>query len=307
LHLFYSQAFDSLFFKHDATKAGFKRVRNCELPIDDFKRVLNCFCFQTYYRHVQSFKEDEVIEYLKNATRITGSPSFNPGSFLKDLLQSVCILAKDGLELTFTHKSFQEYFSALFILSNRREYRAKLIRNIHDRITLDSTFQLMFDMDRKTLEQDFLLPEIESVIHLVPADVDASKFVFLQMFDMLYANTETSLGIGTNERSIFDLYNFCLKNYRQIFPYHEIHPTSDAETASFLALLSGAGLNSGAGKAFEINQVIAVRNLVEPFWNEMRVMLGFISYFLSLPSLIRKEDSNSSIALEAIFNIQESN
>ena len=36
-------------------------------------------------------------------------------SFLRDLLKSVCVMQIEGVEYTFTHRSFQEYFAAYFI------------------------------------------------------------------------------------------------------------------------------------------------------------------------------------------------
>ena len=39
LHLFYSNAFETLYIKHDATKGGYKREFKTKLSSDDFKRV----------------------------------------------------------------------------------------------------------------------------------------------------------------------------------------------------------------------------------------------------------------------------
>ncbi len=39
LHNFYSSAFDALFFRHDATKAGFRRPTKTEMDIDVGRRI----------------------------------------------------------------------------------------------------------------------------------------------------------------------------------------------------------------------------------------------------------------------------
>jgi hypothetical protein len=50
LYIFYSNAFETMFFKHDATKSGFKRQLKSDLSFDDFKNVFSIFCFHTYMK-----------------------------------------------------------------------------------------------------------------------------------------------------------------------------------------------------------------------------------------------------------------
>jgi predicted NACHT family NTPase len=50
LSLFYSQAYETLFHRHDALKAGFQRDRLTKLNIQDFARVFSAFSIQTFDR-----------------------------------------------------------------------------------------------------------------------------------------------------------------------------------------------------------------------------------------------------------------
>lgn len=43
IHIFYEQAFDTLYHKHDALKSQYKRKSYSNLPIDDFKRIFSAF------------------------------------------------------------------------------------------------------------------------------------------------------------------------------------------------------------------------------------------------------------------------
>lgn len=43
LHLFYANAFETLYSKHDATKSGFRRELKCGLSYDAFKKRLHSF------------------------------------------------------------------------------------------------------------------------------------------------------------------------------------------------------------------------------------------------------------------------
>lgn len=58
LHLFYANAFETLYSKHDATKGGYKRELKSNLSFDAFKKVFSYFCFITYYQGKVEFSYD---------------------------------------------------------------------------------------------------------------------------------------------------------------------------------------------------------------------------------------------------------
>lgn len=64
LHLFYSQAFETLYSRHDATKDGYKRDMESRLPLDVFKSIFAEFCFKTYMRNQYIFTGDEIWRIL---------------------------------------------------------------------------------------------------------------------------------------------------------------------------------------------------------------------------------------------------
>ncbi|MDC4293702.1 NACHT domain-containing protein, partial [Acinetobacter baumannii] len=110
IHLFYEQAFLTLFNKHDSLKSMYKRKSFSQLPLDEFKRCLEAFCILSYCDRLYSFEENEINKYLINSIVVSGVNT-KSHDFLNDLLDSVCILQRDGLGFTFTHRSFQEYFT----------------------------------------------------------------------------------------------------------------------------------------------------------------------------------------------------
>ena len=114
LHIFYSQAFDTLFSIHDATKPeGFKRNLLSGLPSDVFKIVFSTFCFSSYVKGKIEFTHDEIIEELTKAGKKV--PNFNAEKYLEDIKSGVCLIFIDGLNYRFIHRSFQEYFTALYL------------------------------------------------------------------------------------------------------------------------------------------------------------------------------------------------
>lgn len=114
LSIFYNQAYEALFQRHDAIKGGFQRDRHCDLDIQDFSRVFSAFCILTLDKRLFQFSRSDAISYLDKAKDLVNI-TVNSEDFLEDLLQSICFLVEDGLLLVFAHRSFQEYFSAKFI------------------------------------------------------------------------------------------------------------------------------------------------------------------------------------------------
>lgn len=160
LHLFYANAFETLYSKHDATKAGYRREMRCTLSQDDFKKGFSYFCFMTYYQGKVEFTDDEVRTILKRVK--PNLPSLEAEDFLFDLVNSVCLLYKDGLNYKFAHRSFQEYFTAVFLkeLSDQgmKKFGTRLARNDFARSMQDSVFTMLRDMSTQRFEQNILLP-----------------------------------------------------------------------------------------------------------------------------------------------------
>lgn len=115
LNDFYEQAFTTLFHAHDASKGGYKRDIQSKLGYEDFKAVFAYFCFKSFFKSDFKFTENKALEYIslaKNKNIIQAS--FDSLDYLKDLTNSVCMLVHEGLDYRFSHRSFQEYFAALY-------------------------------------------------------------------------------------------------------------------------------------------------------------------------------------------------
>lgn len=165
LHLFYANAFETLYSKHDATKAGYRRELHSALSFDNFKKVFSYFCFITYRQRKTKFTHDEMLSVLK---KISDSiVRFDPESYIFDLVNAICLMHKDGLEYIFTHRSFQEYFSAIFMkeLSDQQMQKQGLELLKKDRLTYssDNVFTMLRDMAVQRFERNILLPYIQEI------------------------------------------------------------------------------------------------------------------------------------------------
>lgn len=187
LHIFYSRAFDVLYSKHDATKGSFVREKRFEkrgLASDDFENVLSAFSAISYSDSSITFTRDSLIDYIKKARDFT-QIDFDVSDFEIDIVEAVCILALEGLEYKYQHRSFQEYFTAKFINNltddEQKEFLTILIEENPNSMR-DEIFNMLSEMNRVKLEKNFLIPVLNEVREMVNNDVEneANQLKFMQ-------------------------------------------------------------------------------------------------------------------------------
>ena len=177
MHIFYQQAFETLFHRHDATKEMYKRERYASFPVDEFRRYLGAFCLVTYLDQKFSFSESAALQFLREAFELEGrdAPVQELENFLRDLLMSVCMLQKDGMELEFSHRSFQEYFCASYVCSCDPSSVGKLLDEIVSRAFFDRTLALIQDMNPELFDRYWTLPRLAQIMAKIKSIEPASQ------------------------------------------------------------------------------------------------------------------------------------
>jgi len=211
MHMFYSQAFDTLYQKHDAQKEQFQRKTRTGLTREDFKSCFSAFCAMSYLEQNYSFNDATLEETARNAvnySKQTGKAfaKVTPKQLIDDLRESVCMLQPDGLEFTFVHRSFQEYFAALFVTNVHGSTAKKII----DRYALrfgDSVLPMALDMDRETIEKEWVLPKIAELEEaLCLSDRQANSAVkFSKLFPkviLFFLNRRLHLSVRNGDKSV---------------------------------------------------------------------------------------------------------
>lgn len=161
-HLFYSQVFDALWNQHDATKDGYTRVMECGLQRDDFVRLLESVSFQSWYESQLDFTPTHLANYVRRAKQMTGIV-VDPDKFVRDATGSVCVLVKDGLSYSYSHRSFQEYYAATFLLSQSESFRSNAWGSVCTRAGSDEVLALMWEINQSLVERELLIPFLTSV------------------------------------------------------------------------------------------------------------------------------------------------
>lgn len=160
--IFYEQAYETLFNRHDAIKGGYNRKRLSKLDSRDFARVFATFCLKTYDERKFKISKLECIDIIEKSKKYT-QLNFKPEDYLEDTLKAVCLMIEDGLFYTFSHRSFQEYFVARFIKDAEPELQKKLIEKYFDNIGSDSVFSLLYEMDRVLVEKTLFIPRLNKM------------------------------------------------------------------------------------------------------------------------------------------------
>ena len=160
--LLYEQIFEMLYSRHDATKYGYSRKHYSNLSQHVFKKIISCFSLDSYLDEKIRFTKKEINGYLRRAKKIL-EIEFDEDEYLKDLLQSVCLLIQEGFYYTFIHRTFQEYFTSLFIVNIEINIRKKLLEIAFKRVSHDRTLDLTFEMNKDIFENDFLIPRLYEI------------------------------------------------------------------------------------------------------------------------------------------------
>jgi GTPase SAR1 family protein len=228
VHIFYEQAFDTLYHKHDALKSLYKRKSYSELPIDDFKRIFSAFCIITYTERKISFNYQELICFLNNAIEIEGI-EVEANKFFNDLVKSVCIIQKDGNNYTFSHRSFQEYFAAFYLSKSQSLDLARVLDNMVSHHFSDNVLKILFELNREKVEKDWVIPRLKELLSKTTPILDSGDVLsFLKLFYIALSRAGSGLGLQYSD----DLpMGYFLTSLRRLYPEisNECYPINDED------------------------------------------------------------------------------
>lgn len=166
LNDFYDEAFVTLFNVHDATKDSYVRDIRSGLGCEDFKLVFAYICFKSYFNEEFQFSESRLRVYIQQAREKFDRFNFTVENFKEDLTQSVCMLVKEGGAYRFSHRSFQEYFAAVYTCKLVDDVQSKLLLNWiqeSNSVSYDSYFTMLFDLQSEKVNKIILCPILTEI------------------------------------------------------------------------------------------------------------------------------------------------
>lgn len=187
LNDFFEQAFTTLFHTHDATKGGYKRDIQSKLGYEDFKAVFSYFCFKSFFNSDYKFSENKVLEYIGLARKKEIiETNFNSMDFLTDLTNSVCMLIHEGLEYRFSHRSFQEYFAALYTTqlddSQQKRFLKLWLQNNSYRTT-SNYLDMLYELQPSRFIKNIISPAIRELHELYNNNGESEEWLIKLMYE----------------------------------------------------------------------------------------------------------------------------
>ncbi len=160
-NLFYEQAYEMLFHRHDASKpGGYQRVYKTLLAIDDFGRLFSALSFICLYTGIRPMSAEYLRTKIKEASKLVNI-EVNAGDYLDDLEKRVCLVLQDGLEFSYTHKTFVEFFAGRFIASLADHTLIKnMISSLPSKTHLEGFFASFYHESPNVFIETYALPLI---------------------------------------------------------------------------------------------------------------------------------------------------
>jgi hypothetical protein len=162
MSLFYEQAFNALFIEVDAAKGVYTRDKREKISIQDFVKIFGAFCTRTLISYRFNFGYHELSEEIERASQITGVNVSVPG-LIDDLIESVCLMQKDGLEYSFVHRSFQEYFAAVFLSRFTGDNVFRIYSHVLAKTRDSMLLPLLREIDEEALEDKWVFPIVQQI------------------------------------------------------------------------------------------------------------------------------------------------
>ncbi|MBB4373326.1 hypothetical protein GGD63_006148 [Bradyrhizobium sp. cir1] len=180
-HVFYEKAFDALFSIHDTQKEGvYKRKTYSNLSVDEFRNCMSAFCMVTYLQERFSFTRTEFREALGKALELERL-EIDIDDLTSDMIESTCLIQIEGTDFSFTHRSFQEYFAAVFICRSPTIGPQALLDAVAIRSNTDDVIRMAFAINRSLVEREWIVPTLEQMLRSREAgSVREQPFDFLR-------------------------------------------------------------------------------------------------------------------------------
>lgn len=209
---FYEQAFSALYSGQDRTKTGFVRSLESGLNFLDFKNLIEYICFKSYFNNEFSFSEKKLMKYIQLAVNkgIVNKNFINIDSFFSDMVDGVGIFVRDGVNYVLVHRSFQEYFAAIYLANNMNDeiqvqFFSSWLRR--KRIT-DSNLLLdiLYDYNPDRFIQNVLLPGIEELKDKYEKAGKSQEELIRLLVEKIYIRNHKSLNLKYVVTTINDMY-----------------------------------------------------------------------------------------------------
>lgn len=171
---FYRRVVDTLFTEHDSlSKLGFERKLLTGFSQDLFEDILKKFCFLSFMEAHYNFDKEELNQIITKVEKSFLPTKLNSTRFSKDMVTSISLWTEDDGVFSFSHRSIQEYFAALYISGLAHEKKDKVYSLLIKRLSVQNRNQaynfldLCEELDEVEYIRMFMLPCLINAINIL--------------------------------------------------------------------------------------------------------------------------------------------
>ena len=184
MHKFYSEAYQVLSETHDASKGAYQRVFKTGLDSDRMETYFSEFCARTYMAEQFEVSDDAAKDVFNRLTELKKKKDTTTqfSKFMGDVCDNLCLMYHENGKYHFMHRSFQEYFSALFFSRQMDDTLLPIAQSFEKkkgRHGTDLTFGMLYDMITEKIEKKVFIPTLESLFD--KCDHEYGYWTFLRM------------------------------------------------------------------------------------------------------------------------------
>jgi len=171
LSQFYSNIFDTVFYRHDNLKGKVNRVRHWNDNRRIYRELFNCLCFITQRSGHSSFSKEEFNSFVSSSLEYVDEEK-KVANIISDEIASITnLIIEDGFnEFRYIHKSIQEFFSASFICSFNHDKKIKFYKKCakeHNFYSIfNNTLFFLNELDYYDYCDYFLVPSVSDLLSL---------------------------------------------------------------------------------------------------------------------------------------------
>ncbi|WP_427873662.1 NACHT domain-containing protein [Flavobacterium sp. MMS24-S5] len=168
LQEFYYDVFEALYQDHDLTKGdSFVRNKKTKLSFNDFFQILREFAYYTFKKEEIEYNDAILNKYLDEISKRLPHIKFKFNDLAEDLVKAVPLFNKEGLQYKWSHKSFQEYFTAEYICRDSKERQVSILNQMYRSSKSEKyffIFKLCYDIDFKSFREAILVPYLNEFV-----------------------------------------------------------------------------------------------------------------------------------------------
>ena len=309
---FYQKAYETLYETHDMIDSHYVRSYKTGLGIKQFSSLMCEFCYISFFNHEYSF-ELEDAEDIIDSFDLDKKYGITTEDFIYDLQNNLCLIYVENDTYHFIHRSFQEYFAALYLADQKVEFfkntknieaidnfthgtypqtkggAGNMAKYMFDMTTLSPVFNLMGQMKPVKLISYLLLPKLKSIF-----DDPENPADMLTYLNRIYGTIECAQGNveGENYPSLNSdileyIYNDIVKNDYTFHQAMIIHGADDFVEDTFYLM----GYEKDNIPIFETDKTIEFE--IEPGSEQKLPRPSGRTYKIPIQKLIDNKDKYS--------------